>query len=216
MDPSTRSYARKLLLERAAEDPEFRALLLRDGREAIREALGQELPSEYEIQVVEETPTRMCLVLEPPGPSRQSAVTLREITGQNVRSVCSLEVKPEQKGFVAPNAVSIAVAHFQPKAWFRAIYADETPVGFVMLLDDPEEPRYYVWRYMVAGEYQGFGFGRRAMEQVIDYVRTRPGAGELTLSYVPGEGSPRDFYSRLGFEDTGERHGGENVMRLAL
>jgi hypothetical protein len=29
--------------------------------------------------------------------------------------------------------------YFEPKAWFRAIYADETPVGFVMLFDDPDE-----------------------------------------------------------------------------
>jgi diamine N-acetyltransferase len=143
-------------------------------------------------------------------------VTLREVTRENVRAVCALEVTPEQKNFVAPNAVSIAEAHFSPTAWFRAIYADDTPVGFVMLSDEPEKSRYYVWRYMVAAEYQGHGFGRRALELVIEYVRTRPNATELLLSYVPGEGSPRDFYARLGFQDTGEQHGSENVMKLVL
>jgi diamine N-acetyltransferase len=98
----------------------------------------------------------------------------------------------------------------------RAIYADDTPVGFVMVSDDAEKSEYYLWRYMVTGEYQGLGFGLRALQLVVDYVRTRPGAKELSLGYVPGEGCPRDFYARLGFVDTGEQHGGENVMRLQL
>ena len=46
-----------------------------------------------------------------------------------------MKVKPEQEGLVAPNSVSIAEAHFWPTGWFRAIYADDTPVGFVMIDD---------------------------------------------------------------------------------
>lgn len=38
-------------------------------------------------------------------------VTLREITRDTVRRICALEVAPEQRHFVAPNAVSIAEAH---------------------------------------------------------------------------------------------------------
>ena len=90
--------------------------------------------------------------------------------------VCMLQVKKEQEGFVAPNAMSIAEAYYEPKAWFRAIYADETPVGFVMLYDDPDTPHYYLWRYMVDGRYQRLGFDRRGLEALIEYVRTRPGA----------------------------------------
>ena len=62
---------------------------------------------------------------------------------ETARAVCALEVGPEQHGYVAPNAVSIAQAHFEPKAWFRAVHADETPVGFVMLHQDPEESAYF-------------------------------------------------------------------------
>lgn len=143
-------------------------------------------------------------------------ITLREVTKETVRLVCNLKVRPDQEQFVAPNAVSIAQAYFEPKAWFRAIYADENPVGFVMLHDDPGEPEYFLWRFMIAGDYQGKGYGRRAMEQVIEYVRSRPGARELMTSYVPGEGSPGPFYHSLGFVDTGEVEDGENVTRLIL
>ena len=143
-------------------------------------------------------------------------VTLREITGDTVRQVTALEVAPEQRGLVASNANSIAEAYFEPKAWFRAVYAGETPVGFVMLHDDPEAQEYFLWRFMIAGEHQGNGYGRRALDRVVEYVRTRPGARELGSSYVTGDGSPGPFYLRYGFVETGEVDHDERVIRLDL
>jgi len=141
---------------------------------------------------------------------------LREVTRDTVRAVCRLQVGPGQDGFVAPNAVSIAEAYFEPKAWFRAIYADSDPVGFVMLYEDPEKAEYYLWRLMIAGEYQGRGYGWRALRLVIDRLRSLPGVRELLTSCVPGEGGPRPFYERLGFTATGEVDDGEEVLRLPL
>jgi len=63
-------------------------------------------------------------------------VTLREVTADNLGVVLALEVLEEQQNFVASNARSIAQAHFHQEAWFRAIYADEVPVGFLMLHDE--------------------------------------------------------------------------------
>lgn len=146
----------------------------------------------------------------------EQLVTLREISAETVRAVCKLEVHPDQTGFVAPNAVSIAQAHFEPKAWFRAAYAGEEPVGFAMLFIDTEGPEYYLWRFMIAGEHQGKGYGKRALDLVVEHVRGLPGASELRSSYVPGERGPRDFYLRYGFEETGEVDEDEHVIRLVL
>ena len=145
-----------------------------------------------------------------------ASVTLRPITAETVVAVCSLAVHPHQERFVAPNAVSLAQALFAPTAWYRAIYADETLVGFVMVDDDVTKQDYFLWRFMIAGEHQRLGFGRRALELVAEYVQTRPGAAELLVSYVPGEGSPRGFYATFGFVETGEVDDGEIVMRLPL
>ncbi|MEW5699369.1 hypothetical protein [Pseudomonas synxantha] len=38
-----------------------------------------------------------------------------------------------QRSMIADNGASIAEAHFSENAWFRAIYADETLIGFIML-----------------------------------------------------------------------------------
>jgi diamine N-acetyltransferase len=149
-------------------------------------------------------------------PSRESKVTLREVTEDTVRTICNLSVTEHQTSFVAPNAVSIAQAYFSKYAWFRAVYADEEPVGFIMLHDDPEKPEYFLWRLMTDARYQGLGFGRRAMELLIEHVRTRPNATELMTSCLPGEGSPQGFYEKLGFELTGDKEDEEVLLRLAL
>jgi diamine N-acetyltransferase len=149
-------------------------------------------------------------------PEQDAPVSLREITKDTVRALCALKVAPEQEQFVASNAFSIAQAHFDEYAWFRAIYAGDIPVGFVMLSDNPDAPEYFLWRLMIADGYQHRGYGRRAVQCLIEYVRTRPNASELLVSYHPGEGSPREFYRSLGFEDTGRMDDGEVVLCLSL
>jgi diamine N-acetyltransferase len=150
-------------------------------------------------------------------PRKEATVTLREITRETLSGVLDLRVAPEQERFVASNAVSIAQAHFHPEhAWFRAVHADDVPVGFVMLHDQPEEAKYYLWRFMIDRRYQGRGFGARALERVVDHVRTRPGATELLVSCVPGEGGPGPFYEKLGFAYTGDVDDGELVMSRRL
>lgn len=145
-----------------------------------------------------------------------AAVTLREVTAETFLEVIGLSVSEAQKRFVAPNVYSLAQAYVNPEAWVRAIYADETPVGFLMLADEPDEPEYFLWRFMIDERYQGCGYGRQALELLVDHVRTRPGATELLVSYEQGEGGPEPFYHRFGFEPTGEVIDDEMVARLEL
>jgi diamine N-acetyltransferase len=152
----------------------------------------------------------------------ESAVGLREITAQTVRSVLKLSVAESQKGFVADNAVSLAQALFAPEAWYRAIYVGDEPVGFVMLSDDslktppPERPAIGVWRLMIDGQHQGRGIGAAAMRLVIEHVRRKGLFETLELSYVPGPGCPEPFYLGLGFRHTGRIDEGEVVLELPL
>ena len=151
-----------------------------------------------------------------PGVTRDSNVSLREITEATLSDILRLRVHPAQRGFVADNAVSIAQAHFSSVAWFRAIYAGDVPVGFVMLSDDAAKPEYCLWRFMIDARFQKLGFGRRALGLLIAYVRTRPGAVELLTSCVEGDGSPIPFYESCGFRRTGRYDDGEAVLALEL
>ena len=148
--------------------------------------------------------------------SAQAESSLKEITVKTLDSSLHLTVRDDQKKYMASNAVSVAQAHFSKYAWFRAVYADKTPVGFVMLYDNSEKPEYFLWRFMIDAKFQGKGFGKRALELLINYVKSRPKAKELILSYVPGKESPEKFYLKMGFENTGKVIKGEQVMRLNL
>lgn len=155
-------------------------------------------------------------------PTDSPPVTLREITADTVVAVTRLAVADGQKGFVAPNAVSLAQALFAPEAWYRAIYAGDELAGFVMLEDEslrsppPAQPRIGVWRLMVDERFQGRGIGRAALLQVIEHVRRKGVFSTLELSYVPGPGCPEPFYRGLGFLPTGRMDGGEVVLEFPL
>jgi len=142
-------------------------------------------------------------------------VSLRPVTKENVRAVCGLGLRPEQRDYVAPNVRSLAEAYVEPLAWPRAIYAGDEPVGFLMVHANDEQREYFLWRLMIAAEHQGKGYGREALALLADELRAR-GATELTSSYEPGDHSPRGFYLGLGFEETGKVYEGEVVIRLQL
>lgn len=148
----------------------------------------------------------------------EPVVSLREITRDNYETFLKMTVTPEQRQLVAANAVSIADAHFYPQeAWFRGIFAGDTPVGFAMLHDDPAKAEYFLWRFMIDQNHQKKGYGSAALRLIIDHVRTRPNATQLLLSHVAAEGNPGPFYLGLGFEYTGETDPhGELIMRLTL
>jgi diamine N-acetyltransferase len=142
-------------------------------------------------------------------------VELREITSETVRQVTALAVAPDQEGYVASNAISIAEAYFEPKAWFRAIAAGDELVGFAMVYRDATVGEFYVWRFMIDARHQGHGYGRRAVELLVEEARG-DGAERVTLSVVPGDRSAIEFYKRLGFVETGEIHGQEIELALQL
>ena len=145
--------------------------------------------------------------------------SLREITKETVRLVTALDVGPDQHGLVAPNSISIAEAHFEPKAWFRAIYFGEEPAGFAMVWRDPDERLFYIWRFMVDAGFQGKGVGRRALELLLDEARA-DGVDEVTLSVVPGPTSAmrvlRALRLRGDRRDARRRGGDEAHARLEL
>ena len=141
-----------------------------------------------------------------------SDVTLREIS----RDTVTHTIQPDQGHLVATNAQSIAEAHFAGDVWFRAIYAGDTLVGFVMTSDIIKTAEYFLLRFMVDTRYQRSNFGRRVTELLINHVRTRPNAEELYVSYHGGEGGPEGFYQRFEFEPTGEIEDGEIIAKMKL
>ncbi len=60
------------------------------------------------------------------------------------------------------------------------------------------------------------GYGRQAVEQVIDLIRADVGT-ELITSYVKGKGNPLGFHTKLGFVPRGDLDPeGEIMLRRSL
>lgn len=151
-------------------------------------------------------------------------MTLDEISDGNRAAVLALRVAPGQEQFVSSVRESLPEAAEYPHArpWYRAVVADRTPVGFVMVSwnAEPRPPEiigpWFLWKLLIAERYQGRGYGAEVVRQVVELVRAE-GAAELLTSYVPGPGGPAGFYQRLGFVPTGDLdEDGEVIMRLAL
>lgn len=162
-------------------------------------------------------------------------IHLVKIDYKNVWDIIRLEVTEPQKEFVASNRISLVQAYSvldsDTAAFPFAIYDDEMPVGFLMIgfneaatYDEDEVPpkvldrNYSLWRLMIDKKYQGKGFGREAVRQALEFIRTWPcGEAEYcALSYEPENTVAAGLYRSFGFEENGEMDGDEIVVVLKL
>ncbi|KAG0082635.1 hypothetical protein BGZ93_010612 [Podila epicladia] len=166
-----------------------------------------------------------------PAPTRDSTVTLREINKGNWREVTDLTVAESQTDILTSNLKSLCEAHYTEDAWPRAIYADDTVVGFLLLSIWPIEDWYGVWRFMIDQKYQGLGFGRKAIQLAIAYIKeNHPDAKQIRLMSIGPEGrsvvgegrksvaakdSPYKFYTSFGWKEISE-YDEEGEVELGL
>ncbi len=167
-------------------------------------------------------------------PAEGDSLRLVEIDVDNHLEILRLKVADGQGKFVAGNAVSMVQGHYHDTAWFRAVYLDDDPVGFVMLYDPRRETTaaapgrdgfnpggevpddgLFIWRLMVDRTHQGKGIGRRLIALLAELAKAN-GFRRLLLSYVDADGGPGAFYARCGFAKTGRFIDGEVEACLDL
>ena len=158
-------------------------------------------------------------------------IHLEKLDYENFEDVFELKVKQAQKGFVASNCFSVAEAYVTQmnggQVFPFAIYNDKRPVGFIQIgygenADQDgvsvEKDNYEIWRFMIDKRYQGRGYGKEALRQAIDFVRTWPcgKAKYCWISYEPENVAAKRLYASFGFEENGEMDGDEIVAVLKL
>lgn len=140
-------------------------------------------------------------------------VRLMDVTVDNWRQVAKLKTAESQKGFVAPNSFSLAQAHYMPNCKPLAIYCDDTPVGFCMHGLDPDGS-YWIIRLMIDENHQSRGYGRSAMELLLEVIKRESGSGTVYLSFEPENVWGKALYESLGFVPDGRIEDGEIVYKL--
>lgn len=152
-------------------------------------------------------------------------ITLREVTRENWLATLTLEVEPEQQRFIADHApiaaIALAKAYIRPGGanWEPyAIYAAERLVGLLELAYTPGDGSdYWLFHFFIDRRYQGQGYGRAALAQLIAFMRQRhPACVTLRLVVHPENQRARDLYLRAGFHATGATRWGEPVYQLSL
>jgi len=73
-------------------------------------------------------------------------------------------------------------------------------------------------RFMIDASHQGKGYGKLAIIQLIEHLKTFPRkpAPSIYLSYKPDNEAARKLYASIGFKETGEISCGETVARLII
>ena len=161
-------------------------------------------------------------------------IRLEKLTWDTVDDILKLKVTKEQKKFVASNRDSMIDAYFSMtednrKVYTFGIYNDKKPVGLLMIAYDVPWAKeyyglvgkyYYIWRFMIDKKYQHKGYGREALKQGIEFIRTLPeGEAECCwLSYEPNNEVGRKLYNSLGFVERMDlyKEGGEIPAVLKL
>jgi len=141
-------------------------------------------------------------------------INFREIDRNNIWDILKLKVSEEQMHFVATNAVSIAQAKAQPECVPLAIYDGETPVGFVMYCFDLEEKEYCIYRLMIDSRYQRKGYGRDALQKIIDKIKEDKDHHKILISFEPNNSVAKNLYISMGFVPDGRIIDGELVCVL--
>ena len=149
---------------------------------------------------------------------------LQPVTEQNWKALIKLKVSDDQTHFVASNLYSIAEAQFgfedegHWKFYPFGAYVGDVPVGFVMYACNFAHSRFQVFvvRLMVDQQFQGKGYGREIMKQILKDFEANDQIKNIGISYEPENEPARKLYASLGFVEPGELLDGETLAVLKL
>ena len=133
-------------------------------------------------------------------------IYLRKITEENFIDAFQLKLTPEQERFVSHPIRSLAQAYvYREQCQPFGIYEDDTMVGYVMVIYDYDIPEYDIWHMMIDEPYQKQGYGRTALDQALDYIKTKPfgSSNQVTLTCNKNNIQALNLYKSRGFTETG-------------
>ena len=102
-------------------------------------------------------------------------ISLQPIDENNFLQAFALEITEHQKQFVSNPVRSLAQAYvYRNQCQPFGIYNNETMVGYVMVIYDYDIPEYDIWHMQMDRNYQNRGYGKQALQCVLDYISSKP------------------------------------------
>lgn len=146
-------------------------------------------------------------------------IHLRKITEENFIDAFNLKLAPEQERFVSHPIRSLAQAYvYREQCQPFGIYEGQTMVGYVMVIYDYDVPEYDIWHMMIEQAEQGKGYGKAALDRVLDYIREKPfgSSNRVTLTCNKENIRALTMYKSKGFAETGVTDGEEIELSLMI
>ena len=134
-------------------------------------------------------------------------VHLRQVTRDNFQECLNIEVADSQKDLVATTTQSLAEAYVDSNLFPLAIY-DSAACGY----EQPEISMLgftmyeilagvgFIMRLMIDRKYQGQGYGRATMIEVIRRLKLSPNVEVIATSYRRENEVAAKLYQSLGFQ----------------
>ena len=144
-------------------------------------------------------------------------INLRKITEENFIDAFNLKLAPEQERFVSHPIRSLAQAYvYREQCQPFGIYEGDTMVGYVMVIYDYDIPEYDIWHMMIDESNQRRGYGRAALDRVLDYIKTKPFGSSTRVTLTCSRENIRalNLYKSKGFTETGAAD--EDEIELSL
>lgn len=146
-------------------------------------------------------------------------IHLKAITEDNFMDAFSLKLAPEQERFVSHPIRSLAQAYvYREQCQPFGIYEGDRMVGYVMVIYDYDIPEYDIWHMMIEQAEQGKGYGKAALDRVLDYIKTKPFGSSVRVTLTCNKENLRALrlYKCKGFTETGVEDGEEIELSLMI
>ena len=133
-------------------------------------------------------------------------IHLRKITEENFIDAFHLKLAPDQERFVSHPIRSLAQAYvYREQCQPFGIYEGDAMVGYVMVIYDYDVPEDDIWHMMIDVSKQKRGYGRAALDRVLDYIKAKPfgPSNRVTLTCNKDNIQALNLYKSRGFRETG-------------
>lgn len=127
-------------------------------------------------------------------------VTIRDINSTNLAEVRKINLHKHQTSFIDSVDECLEEAKLYKEWCPAAIFADDVLVGFAMYGAFGKNPDTWIDRIMIDAKNQGKGFGKKAMEELIDIVTKKYNVNIVYLSFVEENVVAQKMYEKLGFK----------------
>ena len=145
------------------------------------------------------------------------AVYLKQIDEDNFIDAFNLKLASGQEAYVSHPIRSLAQAYvYRNQCTPFGIYHEDKMVGYVMVIYDYDIPEYDIWHMMIDASEQGHGYGREALQRVLEYIKRKPfgDSNRVALTCNKDNTNALALYQNIGFELTGNDD--EEEVELAL